>query len=59
MPGYLLNGTADSAVAKVGVDLHQEVAAHNGWLQLCVTLVGRNDGAAPCNLHKHSSVDII
>ncbi len=30
--GYLLYGAADSAVAKVGIDLDQEVATHNGGL---------------------------
>ena len=49
--GYLLYGAADSAVAKVGIDLDQEVTADNGGLQLCVALVGRDDGSPPCYLH--------
>ena len=49
--GYLLYGAADSAVAKVGIDLDQEVATHNGGLQLCVSLVGGDDGSPPCHLH--------
>lgn len=48
---YLLYGAADSAVAKVGIDLDQEVAAHNGGLQLCVALVGGYDCTPPCYLH--------
>ena len=48
--GYLLYGAADSAVAKVGIDLDQEVATHNGGLQLCVALVGGDDGSPPCHL---------
>ncbi len=49
--GYLLYGAADSAVAKIGIDLDQEVAAHNGRFQLCVALVGGDDGSPPCHLH--------
>lgn len=49
--GYLLNGAADSAVAKIGIDLDQKVAAHNGGFQLCVALVGGNDGSPPRYLH--------
>ena len=49
--GYLLYGAADSAVAKVGIDLDQEVATHNGGLQLCVALVGGDDGSPPRHLH--------
>ena len=49
--GYLLDGAADSAVAKIGIDLDQEVAPHNGGLQLCVALVGRDDGSPPRHLH--------
>ena len=48
---YLLYGAADSAVAKIGIDLDQEVAPHNGGLQLCVALVGRDDGSPPCHLN--------
>jgi hypothetical protein len=49
--GYLLYGAADSTVAKVGIDLDQEVAAHNGGFQLCVALVGGDDGSPPRHLH--------
>lgn len=49
--GYLLYRAADSTVAKVGIDLDQEVAAHNGGFQLCVALVGGDDGSPPRHLH--------
>ena len=50
---YLLNGAADCTVAKVGVDFDQEVAPPHSGLQLCVALVGRDDGPPPGHLHHH------
>lgn len=47
---YLFNGAADSAVANIGIDFDQEVAANDGGLQLLVPLVCWDDSSPSSNL---------
>jgi len=50
---FLGDAGADGAVADVGIDLHQEVAADDHRLQFGVVDVGRDDGAATGHFAAH------
>ena len=48
-----LDAGGNGAVADIGVDFDEEVAADDHWLQLRMVDVGGNDGAARCHLLPH------
>ena len=50
---FLLDGTGHGRVADVGVDLHQEVAPDDHWLQFRVVDVGGDDRPSSGNLRTH------
>ena len=52
----LFYGAADSAVANIGIDFTEKVAAHHCGFQLQMLLVGRDYSSPPCHLSRDPHV---